>query len=58
MLLTEWTLEDEFAVHREEGREEEREYVLELLDQGVSIDELRKHLGHMVPGTKNQRLKL
>ena len=40
MLLTEWNTEDCIAVRCEEAREE----VLELLDQGLSVEEVRQRL--------------
>jgi hypothetical protein len=40
MLLEEWNLEDAKKVWREEAHEE----VLELLDQGLSAEEIRKQL--------------
>jgi len=48
MLYTEWNLDDAIAVAREEayedGREEGVGIVLELLDQGLSIDEIKRRL--------------
>jgi hypothetical protein len=52
MLMTEWKLEDALVVEREEGREEGRENrnveILELLNAGYSIDELKKKLSTSV----------
>ncbi|MCL2705955.1 MAG: Rpn family recombination-promoting nuclease/putative transposase [Spirochaetaceae bacterium] len=60
MILTEWNTEDAIAFARKEEREEalleghakglvdgqekERKYFLELLDQGLSIDEIKKRI--------------
>jgi len=52
MLITEWNQEEAIAVAREEGieigvektREEERKNFLELLHQGLSIDEMIQRL--------------
>ena len=48
MLLTEWNTEDAIAYAREETREEtreeEREYFISLLDQGLSIEEIKQRL--------------
>ena len=58
MLMTEFNLEDALAVRyaesieegiekgREEGREEGYGVVFELLDQGLSIDEIKQRLGN------------
>ncbi|MDR0663895.1 MAG: Rpn family recombination-promoting nuclease/putative transposase [Spirochaetaceae bacterium] len=46
MIATEWNLEDAVKVAREEGREEgiekERKWVMKLLEQGKSINELKR----------------
>jgi len=44
MLLTEWNTEDCIAVRCEEAREDERKYVLDLLDQGLSPEEIKLRL--------------
>jgi len=52
MLFTEWNTEDAIAYAREEsreeghkkGRNEERQYVLELLDQGLTAEEIKQRL--------------
>ena len=60
MILTEWNTEDAIAFAREEGREEgrelgfelgreegldnERKYILELLEQGLSLEDVKLHL--------------
>jgi phosphotransacetylase len=48
MLLTEWNLDEAIEVAREEAREETREedweYFLELLDQGLTIEEIKERL--------------
>ena len=56
MLLTEWNIDDALAVAREEGeerglergleqgREDVRLMILELLDQGLSADEIRQQI--------------
>jgi hypothetical protein len=44
MLLTEWNTEEAKEVWFEEGREEERRYVLELLAQGLSMEEIKLRL--------------
>jgi len=44
MLLTEWNTEDAIAYAREEGREEGIDIVLDLLDQGFSIGEIKQRL--------------
>ena len=44
MLYAEWDMEEALAVRYEEGREEERNYFLELMDQGLSIDEIKQRL--------------
>ena len=59
MILTEWNTEDAIAYAREEGREEGfetgqgkgREEVLELLDQGLSIEEIKLRLTPFSPVT-------
>jgi len=48
MLITEWSTEEAkqvwFEEGREEGREENIQYVLELLNQGLSADEIKQRL--------------
>ncbi|MCL2186575.1 MAG: hypothetical protein FWB86_12115 [Treponema sp.] len=44
MLLEEWNIEDAKEVWREEALEEGREQVLELLEQGLSIEEIKNRL--------------
>jgi len=48
MLLTEWNTEEAkevwFEEGREEGREDERRFVLELLAQGLSVEEIKNRL--------------
>jgi len=52
MLTAEYDREMDIAVNRreakeegrEEGREEERKYFLELLDQGLTIEEIKERL--------------
>jgi predicted transposase YdaD len=52
MLMTEWNLDDAKEVWFEEGkeegiekgREEEREHLLALLDEGLSVEEIKKRL--------------
>jgi len=48
MILTEWNTEDAIAFAREEGREEgredERKYFINLLDQGLSAEEIKQRL--------------
>ena len=52
MLITEWSWDDAKEVWqnearaegREEGREEERDYFFELLDQGLSTEEIKQRL--------------
>ena len=61
MLMTEWNWDDAKQVWFEEGIEEgieqgvvkgrkkEREYFLSLLDQGLSVDEIKHHLEQNAP---------
>jgi len=44
MLYAEYDPEVEMRVVREETREEEREYFLELLNQGLTIEEIKERL--------------
>ncbi len=48
MLLEEWNMEDAIAYAKKEGREEGhsdgQDYVLELLDQGFSTDEIKQRI--------------
>ena len=44
MLLEEWNMEDAKVVWQEEAREEVREEVLELLSQGLSVEEIKLRL--------------
>jgi len=48
MLLTEWNIEEAKEVWREEaweeGREDERKYILELFSQGLSAEEIKRCL--------------
>ena len=44
MLLTEWNWDDALTVRYEEGEEKGQGYVLELLEQGLSLDEIKQHL--------------
>ena len=44
MLLTEWNWDDALEVAREEGREESRQHFFELLDQGLTIEEIKQRL--------------
>ncbi|MDR0303959.1 MAG: hypothetical protein LBH98_04195 [Chitinispirillales bacterium] len=49
MLLTEWNWDDALRVQKEEGRQEgrqeERRKLLELLEQGITLSEVKKKLG-------------
>ena len=44
MLTTEWNWDDAKDVWFEEGREEERESILRLINQGFSVEEIKQHL--------------
>jgi hypothetical protein len=44
MLLTEWNWDDALEVAHEEGRDENRQYVLELINQGLTIEEIKQRL--------------
>ena len=48
MLMVEWDMDKALAVRYEEGmeqgREKEREYFLQLLNQGLSVDEIKHRL--------------
>ena len=44
MLLTEWNWDDALAVRYEEGHEEGQGYVVGLLEQGFSLEEIKQHL--------------
>jgi hypothetical protein len=44
MLLTEWNQDEAIEVAREEAREEARESFLELLEQGLTVEEIKKRL--------------
>ena len=48
MLMTEWNWDDAKEAWQEEafeeGRKEERESILKLLNQGLSIEEIKQHL--------------
>jgi len=44
MLLTEWNLDDAIEVAREETREEDYQYFLNLLDQGLSVEQIKERL--------------
>jgi len=44
MLLGEWDKDEYIEVVREEAREEERHYFLELLNQGLTIEEIKERL--------------
>jgi len=44
MILEEWNTEDAIAFAREEGREDGREEIMELLDQGLSVEEIKERL--------------
>jgi len=52
MLYAEYDPEVEMRVAREEaledGREEERRYVLELLNQGLTVEEIKERLNRSV----------
>jgi len=45
MLFTEWNWDDAKQVWQEEARESSLEEVFSLLEQGVSLDEVKKKLG-------------
>ena len=44
MLMVEWNMDDALAVRFEEGREEIQKYVIELIDQGLSREEIKKRI--------------
>ena len=48
MLLEEWNMDDALAVAREEAweecREEERSYFIKLLEQGLTVEEIKERL--------------
>jgi predicted transposase/invertase (TIGR01784 family) len=44
MLMTEWNWDDAKEVWQEEAREEGREEILKLLEQGLSIEEIKEQL--------------
>jgi hypothetical protein len=44
MLLDEWNLDEAKEVWREEGGEEERNQILELIEQGYTIEQLKAKL--------------
>ncbi|MCL2444479.1 MAG: hypothetical protein FWD13_13590 [Treponema sp.] len=44
MLYTEWNMDDALAVVREETREEERENFIKMLDQGLSVEDIKQRL--------------
>jgi predicted transposase YdaD len=52
MIFTEWNWDDALEVAREEGREdgleegrkENRQYFLELINQGLTIEEIKQRL--------------
>jgi N-dimethylarginine dimethylaminohydrolase len=44
MLLTEWNQDEAIEVAREEAQEEYRQYFIELLDQGLTIREIKQRL--------------
>jgi hypothetical protein len=52
MLMTEWNMEDALDVRYEEGLEDgierERNYILELFDQGLPIDEIKSKLNNFI----------
>jgi len=47
MLLTEWNTEEAKVVWREEGREEGRQFFLELLNQGLTAEEIKQRLSQI-----------
>ena len=53
MLLTEWNTEDAIAFAREEGREDERKFVLSLFEQGLSVEEVKQRLAEEGQITSN-----
>jgi DNA-binding transcriptional MerR regulator len=44
MILEDITVEDEIEAAFEEGREDANENILNLINQGFSLDEIKKHL--------------
>jgi DNA-binding transcriptional MerR regulator len=52
MLMTEWNWDDAKEVWQEEAREEERQFLLDLLSQGLSIDEIKHRLDSKDTDTK------
>jgi hypothetical protein len=53
LITTEWNWDDAKEVWQEEAREEEREYLLELLDKGYSKDEIKHILKNKTISDKN-----
>ncbi|MDR1626260.1 MAG: hypothetical protein LBT33_06930 [Spirochaetia bacterium] len=47
MLLTEWSTVEYGEVQREEGREEGQNLVVELLDQGYTLEQVKAKLAAM-----------
>ena len=47
MILNEWNTEDAIAFAREEGREDGLEEVFKLLEQGLSLEEIKLRLASM-----------
>jgi hypothetical protein len=44
MLTSEWNLEDALAVREEEGKQEERDRIMELLNRDYTVEQLREIL--------------
>ena len=44
MILEEWNTDDAIAFAREEGREDGREEVMDLMAQGLTVEEIKERL--------------
>ena len=44
MIFSEWNWDDALEVAREEGSEDTRQYVLEMINQGLTIEEIKQRL--------------
>jgi len=51
MILTEWNTEDAIAFAREEGIDEGQNQIIELLEKGFSLEEIKLSLSHSTDKT-------
>jgi hypothetical protein len=57
MLLEEWNTEDAIAYAKNEGKEETQEHILELINQGYSVEDIRQQINLDRMSSKNYTIR-